>query len=52
MENNQSRRNLIKFIPGVLLMLWATRGNAAALAGSAAKSSISIRQEWRIESAQ
>jgi hypothetical protein len=35
MEKNQSRRNLIKFIPGALLMLWATRGNAAALARSA-----------------
>ncbi len=35
MEKNQSRRNLIKFIPGTLLILWATRGNASALAGNA-----------------
>ena len=34
-EKKQSRRNLIKFIPGALLMLWATRGNAVALSGSA-----------------
>jgi hypothetical protein len=33
MKKNQSRRNVIKFIPGALLMLWANRGNAAALAG-------------------
>jgi hypothetical protein len=33
-EKNQSRRNLIKFITGVLVMLWATRGNAAAVAGN------------------
>jgi hypothetical protein len=33
MGKNQSRRNIIKFIPGALLMLWATRGNAAAVAG-------------------
>jgi len=35
MEKNQSRRNLIKFISGALLMLWATRGNASALAVAA-----------------
>ena len=35
MEKNQSRRILIKFIPGALLMLWATRGNAVALTGNA-----------------
>jgi hypothetical protein len=34
MEKNQSRRNLIKFIPGALLMFWATRGNAATVAGN------------------
>jgi hypothetical protein len=32
MEKNQSRRNVIKFIPSALLMLWATRGNAATFA--------------------
>ena len=35
MDNNKSRRNLIKFIPGALLMLWAARGNGVALANSA-----------------
>jgi hypothetical protein len=34
MEKNQSRRNLVKFIPGALFMLWATRGKASALAGA------------------
>lgn len=34
MENNQSRRNLIKFIPGAFLMLWSAPGNAAGLAGN------------------
>jgi hypothetical protein len=32
MDSNQTRRNLIKFIPGVLLVLWSARGNDAALA--------------------
>jgi hypothetical protein len=36
MEKIQSRRNLIKFVPGALFMLWATRGNAAALSGNVA----------------
>jgi hypothetical protein len=35
MGNDQSRRNLVKFIPGAFLTLWAARGNAATLAGSA-----------------
>ena len=35
MEKNQSRRNLIKYIPAALLTLWASRVNAAQLAGSA-----------------
>jgi hypothetical protein len=34
MDNNKSRRNLIKFIPGALLTLWAVRGNDVALANS------------------
>ena len=29
MNSNQTRRNLIKFIPGALLVLWGARGNAA-----------------------
>jgi hypothetical protein len=32
MDKNQTRRNLIKFIPGALLVLWSARGNDAALA--------------------
>jgi hypothetical protein len=32
MDSNQTRRNLIKFIPGALLVLCTARGNAAALA--------------------
>jgi hypothetical protein len=32
MDNHKTRRNLIKFIPGALLMLWAARGNSAVLA--------------------
>jgi len=35
MNNNPSRRNLIKFIPGAFLMLWTGRGSAAALADDA-----------------
>jgi hypothetical protein len=31
MDTRQTRRNLIKFIPGALLVLWGARGNAAAL---------------------
>jgi hypothetical protein len=38
MEKNQSRRNIVKFIPGALLMLWATRGNASVLAANASGS--------------
>jgi hypothetical protein len=33
MDKNQTRRNLIKFIPGAFLFLWGARGNAHALAG-------------------
>lgn len=33
MDKIQTRRNLIKFVPGALLLLWGARGNAAALAG-------------------
>jgi hypothetical protein len=32
MDKNQSRRNLMKFIPGALLFLWGATGNAVALA--------------------
>jgi hypothetical protein len=32
MNNNQSRRNLIKFIPGAFLILWSARGNGLAFA--------------------
>lgn len=31
MDDKQTRRNLIKFIPGALLVLWGARGNATAL---------------------
>ncbi len=36
MDTKQSRRNLIKFIPGAFLMLWSARGNEFALADYAA----------------
>lgn len=36
METKQSRRNLIKFIPGAFLILWSARGNDLALANYAA----------------
>ena len=29
MDSNRTRRNLIKFIPGALFVLWSARGNAA-----------------------
>jgi hypothetical protein len=36
MDNNRSRRNLLKFIPGAFLILWSAQGNDAALADYAA----------------
>jgi hypothetical protein len=36
MNKTQSRRNLIKFIPGAFLVLWTANGNDLALADSAA----------------
>jgi hypothetical protein len=36
MDSKQSRRNLIKFIPGAFLILWSARGNDLALANYAA----------------
>jgi len=35
MDKNQTRRNLIKFIPGALLVLWGARGNDVAFAQQA-----------------